>query len=832
MEEKKRFIYLIAIMLMVSITGTFATIIILYNYEIKDELHWLKITAQSNARLMEAMAEHGIKDHDSASATLAQFINAQSIVNGFDKTGECLLGRKSGENIVLLYRKTSRGVDRNTVISCNLKKPGPMRLALSGKSGIMTGLDYRRKAVLAAYEPVAVLNYGIVVKIDLSEIRSEFIIAAVKGLTASIFIVLLGAFFFIRISRSILNRGVENDRKLRDTLEERVQRKTRDLVRANELLDTINRAQSRFISNKNLDKSFNFLLKSILELTRSEYGFIGEALQDNENKPYLKAHAITNIALSEENRAFCAENADPDIKFRKMHTLYGAVMTSNKPVIANDPPSDIRSMGVPHGHPPLNSFLGIPIFNNNKLTGVIGMANRPGGYNETICKFLDPFMITCAHIIDALRTDEKRRKAESLLKMSESRNKQIIETSSQGFWILDNKYRIIEINSAMSDMLGVARAEAAGISAEVFIFNDDIKIFKSEIKRREKGLVSNFYLSLEKKDGNEIPCQVSASPIFDEKGEKTGCFAIFADITKLKSREKELLLLNEKITTLNKELEQKVEDRTADLKKTLKKAEEANAAKSDFLAGISHELRTPLNAVIGFSQVLEKQYFGKLNEKQSGYVKDILESGQHLLSLINEILDISNIEAGKMPFKPDFADINNLVETSLAMVSEKALQKQIKLEFRGSEKLLERKIYADEKIIKQILYNLNTNAVKFTPTGGRISLSTYYVEDYEIFKKEFQKDFKCQCGRNETDKLPAVVICVEDTGIGISNESGQRIFDNFYQVNHGYSDKTKGTGLGLPLTKHYVKMHGGKIWVESDGPGKGSRFYILLPDRT
>jgi len=231
--------------------------------------------------------------------------------------------------------------------------------------------------------------------------------------------------------------------------------------------------------------------------------------------------------------------------------------------------------------------------------------------------------------------------------------------------------------------------------------------------------------------------------------------------------------------------------------------EAANRHKSEFLANMSHELRTPLNAIIGFSEVLQEKLFGELNEKQAEYTDDILTSGRHLLSLINEILDLSKVEAGRMELEPSTFDLPLAIENARIFVRERATKHGINLDVNIDERLGD--YVGDERKIKQILLNLLSNAVKFTPEGGRISITA-----------------------NKTDN--GAEISVSDTGIGIAPEDRAKIFEEFRQVGGDYAHKTEGTGLGLTLAKKFVELHGGKIWVESE-VGKGSTFSFTLPER-
>jgi signal transduction histidine kinase len=228
--------------------------------------------------------------------------------------------------------------------------------------------------------------------------------------------------------------------------------------------------------------------------------------------------------------------------------------------------------------------------------------------------------------------------------------------------------------------------------------------------------------------------------------------------------------------------------------------EAASRHKSEFLANMSHELRTPLNAIIGFSEVLVDRMFGELNEKQDEYLKDIYASGQHLLSLINDILDLSKIEAGRMELEVTDFDLPSAIDNALTLVRERATRRGITLGRTIDEHL--GMLRGDERKVKQVLLNLLSNALKFTPEGGRIDVSA-----------------RLQDGAAE--------IAVADTGVGIAPEDQEAVFEEFRQV--GTADKkVEGTGLGLALSRKFIELHGGRIWVKSQ-VAHGSTFTFTLP---
>jgi len=286
---------------------------------------------------------------------------------------------------------------------------------------------------------------------------------------------------------------------------------------------------------------------------------------------------------------------------------------------------------------------------------------------------------------------------------------------------------------------------------------------------------------------------------------------------------------------LARDLIVKLDQSTKQLKEAKSKAEAANRTKSEFLANMSHELRTPLNHIIGFTELVVDKRFGDLNETQEEYLNDVLHSGRHLLNLINDILDLSKVEAGKLALEPSVLNLKLLLEKSLTMVCEKADEKGIRLSMDMGR--VPETIRADERSLRQIMYNLLSNAVKFTPDRGAVVVKAGMV-DCKVRPGLREKDsrerlvLKERMGGSEGEGLKSgscIEIDVSDTGIGVRPENLERIFNAFEQEDGAMNKRYQGTGLGLSLTKRLVELHGGRIWAESDGEGAGCTFRFLIP---
>lgn len=381
---------------------------------------------------------------------------------------------------------------------------------------------------------------------------------------------------------------------------------------------------------------------------------------------------------------------------------------------------------------------------------------------------------------------------------SPERFRQLLEAAPDAILQLDSEGRIILMNAATEQIFGYSREELAGKSVDVLVPSElrgrhehHRSAYTHHPVRRPMG--SGLHLEGQRKDGSRFPVEISLSPIKNENG--AGVSAVVRDVTERQKAEDRIRELQTRLTaelsSANRELELRSQE-----------AERANRLKSEFLASISHELRTPLHTIIGFSELLAEELEGKLNEKQARFVSHIHRDSLHLLELINDILDLSKIEAEKLDLHLEVFDAIESVAEAVNSIGPAAAAKGISVKFAPCGPVMLR---ADRVRLKQILLNLLSNAVKFTPEGGSVAVECSTGNDFLRFS-------------------------VTDTGLGIPKSEQRAIFDQFHQVGSTTSGVREGTGLGLAITKHLVELHGGRIGVESE-PGAGSRFFFTLPLR-
>ena len=371
------------------------------------------------------------------------------------------------------------------------------------------------------------------------------------------------------------------------------------------------------------------------------------------------------------------------------------------------------------------------------------------------------------------------------LRLSETKFRGLLEAAANAIVGVNQEGLITMVNAETEKSFGYQRDELLGHPVEILIpeaFHRVHQAHRASYLRlaRARTMGPGLELRARRKDGSEFPVEISLTPLETEGGLLV--MAIIVDIT-------ERRLYQEQIEQTNRELELRNRE-----------VERATQLKSQFLASMSHELRTPLNAILGFSDLLAEQTAGSLNEKQRRYVQHIHNGGQHLLQLINDILDLSKIEAGRMELRPESFLVADTLPEVLSIIRPLAMDKKIEVVSTVEPALW---VCADRVRFKQILYNLLSNAVKFTPDGGRVGVQVWPDGEW-------------------------LHLVVHDTGIGIPPEEQEAIFDEFRQVGTTTKGVKEGTGLGLAITRRLVEQHGGTLRVESE-PGRGSRFHFTLP---
>jgi PAS domain S-box-containing protein len=416
-------------------------------------------------------------------------------------------------------------------------------------------------------------------------------------------------------------------------------------------------------------------------------------------------------------------------------------------------------------------------------------------------------------------------KTGELLRASEEQYRLLFENSFDVVFSLDDQFRIVSMSPSVERILGYKPEEMIGrgiIELNLLPPQYVEKAFTQIAEVLGGESISSSDYELLAKDGTVLIVQISGAPI-RKGGKVVGMSSIGRDITTQKKAE-------EVLRRAHDELEMRVHQRTEELKRTNEALEAANRAKSDFLANMSHELRTPLNHIMGFTELVADKHCGELNAEQEEYLRDVLQSSHHLLSLINDILDLSKVEAGKLDLESAEIWLGTLLDDSLSMVKAQAGKHKIRLltEIEDNPDAIQ----ADERKLKQIVYNLLSNAVKFTPDGGKVTLSARYLtrRGGRWFTREGHPAGLPWDGHD----LPVqserwVNISVRDTGIGLKGEDLQRIFDPFEQVDLSLGRRHQGTGLGLSVSRKLAELHGGRIWAESDGEEKGSRFSFVIP---
>jgi PAS domain S-box-containing protein len=929
---------------------------VLYQTDFNEHRQALRITAQSQARLIESVARYDLRhareahagdpDYDSFTATLSQLYEAHERYAGFHETGEFTLARREDDRIVFLLRHRHDTLERPPPVALNSELAEPMRRALNGESGTVVGLDYRGEVVLAAHEPVAVMNLGIVAKLDLGEVRAPYISAALWGAGAALAVVFAGTLFFIRVSNPLIEsleaqaRNLKEEIDIRWTAEGALRGSNRALLVTSECNQAAVHSQSQ-----------QELLNAVCRIMVEEGGYllawVGLAEDDEHKTVRPVAHAGYEDGYVDTIQASWGES-----ELGKGPT--GIAIRTGQPSVAQHILTDSafapwREQAVERGYA---SSIAVPLLSGERALGALNIySSEPNSFDlneQTLLAALGKDLgFALSALVDRselaranarlVEEVEQRRQAEDMLE----KYSHIVSNSTDQLALLDRRYVYLAANDAYLSAHGKPVEEVLGHSVPVAFGAD---FFVSVIKphadrclagdtvnysswfdfptagrqfmdvtyspyRGPEGAVLGFVVtkrdvtareSIESKlalehaelervseiversravafqwrneenwpvdyvsknvlqlfghsDEEFVSGRVPYSAVIhpddlvrvgrevknlseggqlhyehppyrivtpdgavrwvedrtsvrrDEKGDVTLYLGLILDITAR-------ITLEETLAHERANLERTIEARTGELNEALTRQEvislrlaQAGHHKNRFLSTMSHELRTPLNAILGYDDLLKGEFFGPLNEKQKEYVQMIDDSGKHLLTLINDLLDLAKIDAGVMDVTLEFMEPAELIQACLVMINAQARKKGLAIDTVIAPELTS--VKADRKRCIQILLNLLTNAVKYTPKGGRVEIHA-----------------TCPPG-------VAVKIEVRDSGVGINPDDLESVFSEFHQADRVRDQALGGTGIGLALAKRLTELHRGEIGVESE-LGKGSVFWFTLPIRT
>jgi PAS domain S-box-containing protein len=400
------------------------------------------------------------------------------------------------------------------------------------------------------------------------------------------------------------------------------------------------------------------------------------------------------------------------------------------------------------------------------------------------------------------QVEEERTKLDQRLRDQHFYTRSLIESNVDALIATDPRGIITDVNKQTEALTGCTRDELIGAPFKNY-FTDSRRAEAGINRVLAEGKVTNYELTARARNGTLTVVSYNATTFHDRDRILQGVFAAARDMTELKR------------------FEQRLQQKNAEL-------EDANRMKSEFLANMSHELRTPLNAIIGFSEILKDGLIGEMTEQQRGFIGDIFSSGKHLLLLINDILDLSKIEAGKMLLDLELLQVHALLDNSLAIIREKAGARNIRLTLDASELL--GSMYADTRKVKQIVYNLLSNAVKFSADGGQVTLGARVVARAKVGELSGGSWAGRSCPVADNEFSDFLELSVLDRGIGISEDGLEKLFQPFSQIDSGLGRKFEGTGLGLAMVKLLAELHGGTVAAAS-AVGEGSVFTVWLPLR-
>ncbi len=686
------------------------------------------------------------------------------------------------------------------------------------------------------------------------------------------------------------------------------------------LLELITDLQHEALSGAEPRFLFRRSLQALLTVTQSAHGFIGEVSRTPEGAPYLRTFIIADADGNEAEVPSGRDGGTEGLEFHHLDNLFGAAIRTGEVVISNDPASDPRSGGTPEGHPPLRAFMALPLVVGFKVVGLVGLANRSGGYSEDLAANLRPLVTTATAILQADQIERARRRAEEEIREQKERLALVIAGTGVGLWDWHVQTGAVVFNERWAEIVGHTLAELGPISIQTWIdlchpddlavsnalladvFSRKSPIYLCDARMRHKdgrwvwvrdsGRVIEWDAdgrpwrmvgthlditeekqSLEQITGyrNQLEAILAAAPdgvmtvderlritrfnpaaerLFDRSAAEVlgeplsmlmspdmqpqhdglaqrflsepglegrpmanwrtvqgrrrdgGTFPMSVTLSRTSLNGQPTAIAIMRDMTVIELQKHDLQDMAFKLTEQLRAAQEANAAKTRFLASMSHELRTPLNAIIGFADLLSSDIADTLVEpKRKDYAADILNAGRHLLSLIEDILDMARIEERRLELSLESHSPTVLIAEAVRISQPVLADNGLAFSLDVPADLPQ--VRADARAVRQIVINLLGNAAKFTPRGGRVQLRA-------------------------TRDGGAIRVTVQDTGRGIPRDKLPLLGMPFVQVGDPMIARGGGVGLGLAISRQLVELMGGSLTVESEY-GAWTRVGFSLP---
>jgi PAS domain S-box-containing protein len=543
------------------------------------------------------------------------------------------------------------------------------------------------------------------------------------------------------------------------------------LQRTTKLLAAIRDAQALYITDGNVEEVYRSLLKTLVSMTDSEYGFLDEVLED-ERGPFKRNLAISNISWDEPSRQLYEQLRSGDLEFRDLNNLAGVPARDGKLVIANDPTGDARSGGTPDGHPSLKTFMGIPLYFGGRVVGVAGVANRQGGYDRPMAEMLEPFALTCAGIIDAVRRAKREEQHVAALRESEETARVLLNAPGLSALLIDCEGRILALNATLAAFLDEPREQLIGRSVW--------DLCPSPVAHARRGVLARVVRTKqphrhEEENGGRWS-DTAVFPILGRDGQVHRVAILASDITERKRAEQEASRRQEELVRVSR-----------------------LSTLGEMASGLAHELNQPLSAILSYTTACMRSLEAEDAERGARLRRNMERVADQAKRAGEIIRRIRAFAQQRLP-RFDRVDLNRVVDEVWALLRSDLVHREVQAQLELADDLPP--VEADAIQLEQVLLNLARNGLEAMqekpPSQRRLSIRTYAAPEGNVH------------------------VAVRDSGPGVDSQVSSKVFDAFFTT------KDDGLGIGLSISRSIIEMHRGRLWVQRNEDA-GCTFVFSLP---